>query len=237
MKLAFSWDDGSPWDQRLFELHEKYQIPGMFFVPTYNREGREVLNPEIIRNAESEFVQFGGHTQNHVYLTELTIDNAQREALDNKTYLEDILGHPIEHFCLPGGKYNQEIVDMLYQHFKTIRTADTMNFRYEGGLLKPSFHFYPRGIKSLLGNGLRQKSFQELGFVLTRMKTDYFELMREMILHDHDQDQDKVIMIWGHSWEIEKLGMWRELEDLFRFARKELPDNVVAYGEIFEDSL
>lgn len=235
MKLAFGWDDGAPQDQRLFELHEKYQIPGMFFVPTYNREGREVLTSEAIKNAESEFVQFGGHTQNHVYLTELTIDDAKRESLDNKKYLEDTLGHPIEHFCLPGGKYNQEIVDMLYQHFRTIRTADTMNFRYEGGLLKPAFHFYPRGIKSLLGNGLRQKSFKELGFVLSRIRTDYFKLMREMILYD--QYQDKVIVIWGHSWEIEELGLWGELEDLFRFVSTELPDNVVAYGEIFEGSL
>lgn len=232
MKLAFSWDDGAPQDQRLFELHEKYQIPGMFFVPTHNREGRGVLASETIRNGESEFVQFGGHTQNHVYLTELPIDNAKKEALDNKTYLEDILGHSIEHFCLPGGKYNREIADMLYQYFKTIRTADTMNFRYEGGLLKPAFHFYPRGIKSLLGNALRQKSFKEFGSVLFRMRTDYFTLMREMILHD--QSEKKVIMIWGHSWEIEELGLWEELEDLFRFVSTELPDNVVAYGEMFE---
>lgn len=36
MKISFSWDDGTLEDQKLFELHEKYRIPGMFFVPTRN---------------------------------------------------------------------------------------------------------------------------------------------------------------------------------------------------------
>lgn len=30
MKIIFSWDDGALEDQKLFELHEKYKIPGMF---------------------------------------------------------------------------------------------------------------------------------------------------------------------------------------------------------------
>ena len=56
MKLALSWDDGALEDRRLFDLHEKYQIPGMFFVPTRNKEGRSVLTPDMLRNAESEYV-------------------------------------------------------------------------------------------------------------------------------------------------------------------------------------
>ena len=71
MKIAFSWDDGALEDQKLFELHEKYEIPGMFFVPTRNREGREVVTPEIMRIAESRYIRFGGHTENHTYLTSI----------------------------------------------------------------------------------------------------------------------------------------------------------------------
>ena len=39
MRVIFSWDDGAPQDKKMYELHEKYKIPGMFFVPTKNREG------------------------------------------------------------------------------------------------------------------------------------------------------------------------------------------------------
>jgi hypothetical protein len=60
MKTAFSWYDEALEDRKLFELHEKYEIPGMFFVPTRNREGRDVLTPQMMREAESKYVGFGG---------------------------------------------------------------------------------------------------------------------------------------------------------------------------------
>ena len=50
MKIVFTWDDGALEDLKLFELHRKYNIPGMFFVPNFNKEGREVLTPEMIRD-------------------------------------------------------------------------------------------------------------------------------------------------------------------------------------------
>ena len=103
MKIIFSWDDGALEDQKLFELHEKYKIPGMFFVPTFNREGRKVLTKEMIRSSESEYVQFGGHTQNHTYLTSIPLEDVEEEVLLNKNYLQECLGHEIKHFCLPGG--------------------------------------------------------------------------------------------------------------------------------------
>lgn len=87
MKIIFSWDDGALEDQKLFELHEKYKIPGMFFVPTFNREGRKVLTKEMIRSSESEYVQFGGHTQNHTYLTSIPLEDVEEEVLLNKNYL------------------------------------------------------------------------------------------------------------------------------------------------------
>ena len=109
MKLAFSWDDGALEDRKLFELHEKYSIPGMFFVPTENREGREVLTPNIIREAESPYIQFGGHTAHHTYLTSIPLENVEEEVVSNQKYLEDVLGHTVTDFCLPGGKYNDDI--------------------------------------------------------------------------------------------------------------------------------
>lgn len=217
MKIAFSWDDGALEDYKLFELHEKYEIPGMFFVPTRNREGREVLTPQMMREVESKYIGFGGHTENHTYLTSIPFAEVEREILLNKEYLEDVLGHEIEDFCLPGGKYTHEIIDVIYKHFRTIRTADTMCFKYNGGVFKPTIHFYPRGIKSLLGNGIKNKSFSQVAYIATHSSFPYFELVEELIKREKN-NPDSVIMIWGHSWELEKYDLWDNLDKVMRIA-------------------
>lgn len=230
MKLTFSWDDGAPQDQHLFELHEKYDIPGMFFVPTRNIEGRPVLTPDTIRRAESPNVAFGGHTENHVYLTQIPLGNVEAEVCQNQQYLEDTLGHPIDHFCLPGGKYNESILEIVFQYFKSIRTADTMNFRYNGNLLKPSIHVYPRGTKSLLGNSARNRSISELIYVATHLRKDYFSLVRGLLKNESKKDSS-VVILWGHSWELEKFDLWDELEILMKIAKEY---GCVPYSEAFK---
>ena len=231
MKIIFSWDDGALEDQKLFELHEKYKIPGMFFVPTFNREGRKVLTKEMIRSSESEYVQFGGHTQNHTYLTSIPLEDVEEEVLLNKNYLQECLGHEIKHFCLPGGKYTKEILPIVYRHFETIRTADTMNFKYEGGLLVPTIHFYPRGIKSLLGNAFKHNSYEEMLYVLTHGMKDYFDIINGIIQREKKKE-DRVIVIWGHSCEIEQYNLWDKLEQCMELVKNS--DCYCRYSDIFK---
>lgn len=231
MRLAYSWDDGALEDQKLFDLHEKYEIPAKFFVPTRNREGRDVLTPIMIRNAESKYISFGGHTENHTYLTSIPIEKVDQEVLRNRQYLEDTLGHQILDFCLPGGKYNEEVLQIVFKHYKTIRTADTMNFRCTGNILKPSIHVYSRGRKSLLGNAVRHHSFVELAYIATHLTKSYFELIQKIIEFEN-RKKESTVMIWGHSWELEKYNLWDELENLLRITKEY---GVVDYANIFQN--
>ena len=233
MKLAFSWDDGALEDQKLFELHEKYEIPGIFFVPTRNREGRDVLSPEMMRKANSKYVTFGGHTENHTYLTEIPLEKVEPEILKNKVYLEDVLGYEIQDFCLPGGAYNSEILNIVYRHFKTCRTADTMNFRYVEGVLKPSVHFFPRGNKSLLWNATKHKSLSQLIYVAAHYGLPYFELIDHLVEREADK-QESIVVIWGHSWELEENNLWEELENLMYRIKQKNPQSICEYKTIFE---
>lgn len=234
MKIAFSWDDGALEDQRLFELHEKYEIPGMFFVPTQNKEGRAVLSPNMLRRADSKYISFGGHTENHVYLTSIPLENVETEVLKNKLYLEETLGHKIEDFCLPGGKYDQKIIEKIYKYFKTVRTADTMNFSYNGGLLKPTFHFYNRGYKSVVGNLMRHGNYYEICKIMTHPKDDYFGMMKKLIEYE-SKKKGSIIVIWGHSWELEEHCLWTELEDMFSYLKLNFKNEISEYRNIFEE--
>lgn len=232
MKIVFTWDDGALEDLRLFELHRKYNIPGMFFVPTYNKEGRDVLTPDMIHRASSDLISFGGHTVTHSYLPTIAPEDIDRELKDNRDYLSDITGKTIEHFCLPGGKYDESLLKVCYKYFKTVRTADTMNFKHNGALCMPSFHFFPRGKKSLLVNALRHMNISDVLYVAFNLSKRYFDLLQKMI--EKKENSDAVIVIWGHSWEIEELGLWEELESLMAFIAEKYHDACVPYEKIFE---
>ena len=231
MKIAFTWDDGAPEDLKLMELHRKYEIPGMFFIPNRNSEGRKVLSPSQIQNNASELISFGGHTENHVYLTGVSLKCAEREAVNNKYYLEDLLGKKTDHFCLPGGAYTREILQVIYKYYKTIRTADTMSFICGERLCRPSFHVYPRGIKSLIGNAVRNGSAAEGMYVLRHMNAGYFQIIRSLI--SECMVQDKTVVVWGHSWEIEEKNLWGWLEEVMKEMSEKCKKACVPYDELF----
>lgn len=230
MKVAFSWDDGALEDLKLFELHEKYEIPAIFFVPSYNSEGREVLPAKDISGNKSELISFGGHTKSHRYLTRINPQEVDEEILSNKIYLEDILGEEVPHFCLPGGAYDDEILKAAYAHFKTVRSADTMNFRKPIDICKPSIHMFKRGNKSLFGNALRNMNIKDALFVLSHYTTDYFDNVYS-ILKRHSSD-NSTIVIWGHSWELEKYELWNQVEAMMKYFLTDR-ESIVKYDEIF----
>lgn len=215
LELSFSWDDGSPFDKKLVTYFEKYNIPTCLFVPTFNREGRDVLSKNDIKSLSSELVSFGGHTYNHIYLTELSLEKAKEEVYSNKKYLEDILGKKIEHFCFPGGKYTKEMLEIFKNDFDTLRTADTMCSNFDNFLRKPTFHFYPRGLKSLIGNAVRNRD-KIIFPIITSIfsKQEYFLILLSSIEKMKNSTKEYKIHIWGHSWELEELNLWNKL-DLF----------------------
>lgn len=232
MKIVFTWDDGAPEDKKLFALHEKYEIPGLFFVPTKNCEGRDVLSPQDIREASgSPFLTFGGHTASHRYLTSVPLEEVAGELVDNKNYLEDILGTEVPHFCLPGGKYTPEILDEAFRYYRTVRTADTMNFKNQDCLIKPTFHFYHRGKKSLLGNAWRNRSYGPL--VRTLLDNgDYFSVIEHLVEYAEHAVPNAQIIFWGHSWELEKFDLWKQLESLMAHLAEKQDNVCVPYSAL-----
>lgn len=233
MKIVFSWDDGAREDLKLISMHEKHDLPAMFFVPTINREGRDVLTAAEIKSADSSLISFGGHTQNHSFLTMVERKDLDEEIYKNQEYLSDILGKKIEHFCLPGGKYNDEVLSVAYKYYKTVRTADTMNFKNPDVLIKPSFHLYPRGYKSLIGNAVRNKSKNELLNLLLHPHREYFKTLKELIDMEAGNEKAEVVF-WGHSWELEEFDLWNDLENIMSFISNNYKESCISYNCLFD---
>src|SRR4051812_33609674 len=97
---------------RLAALLAKHDMPGTFYVPLHSQ--RPVLDRTGIRELAARF-DIGAHTLRHLNLRQLSPDEARREIVDSKRYIEDITGAPCSVFAPPGGRYRRSHLDMVRQ--------------------------------------------------------------------------------------------------------------------------
>ena len=77
---------------------------------------------------KSGVVTIGSHTQYHVDLSKQTSKRAATEIIESKKKLEQLLGHTVNHFCYPSGKYTDEVVTAVNgAGYLTATTVDPGN--------------------------------------------------------------------------------------------------------------
>ena len=234
--IAFSWDDGADEDLKLMDLSLKYKVPGMFFIPAINPE-RKVLSAENIKKIDNNRFEIGAHTYSHRYLSKISMNEAQNEIVTGKDYLMQLLGKEIDHFCFPGGEYNDELVAMAKNYFKTARTADTGAIIIKNSfLIKPTFHFYNRGKKSIIYNSFKNSSVINYLTIRNIFSKGYFNFLKNIIADLNDYPENYRIIIWGHSWEIEQFSLWGDLEDFFQWLTLDYSSNLRNYSETLKSN-
>jgi len=107
--VTVSVDDGSQHDLRTADLLTEHGLRATFYVPA---ESPRELTPAQIRTLDEGF-EVGSHSFNHVDLTTVPTDVAEREVRDGKAWLEDVLGHNISAFAYPFGAFNSAIASLV----------------------------------------------------------------------------------------------------------------------------
>ena len=85
-----------------------YLTAGFLGTPGY-------LNASQVRDLDAQGFQIGCHSMTHPYLSDLPEPELKREVVDAKLQIEAIVGHSIEHFSCPGGRYDQRTLQMARQ--------------------------------------------------------------------------------------------------------------------------
>jgi hypothetical protein len=216
--VTTSWDDGHPSDLRLAELLASYGIAGTFYVPLrYKLFPR--LSKQQIRALGSMGMEIGSHTATHPVLTEIPHNELVREVCDSKRMLEDILGDEITSFSYPCGRFNKRIGSVIAAAgYALART--TVAFRTDltfGPLCMPvSFQFAPHGRLVGLRHSLKEGNLKGIinWYRISRMENDLVKLSR--LMFDHVLENGGAIHIWGHSWELDRFGLWDSLKQVLR---------------------
>lgn len=220
--ITFSIDDGNKLDLKVLELLEKYNIKATFYIP--KKFHLKTLTDKEIKLI-SQTQEIGGHTLNHVHLNTLSTDEQTKEILGSKKYLEVLIGRQALMFSYPNGDYNETSISMVKRAgFKGARTTNCCYFKIDDPFQMPvSLQIYPFPllkktseysylfwIRHILDQHNEYKKFikqYNLG-----LNFSWFQLAKSMLEYNRD-----VFHIWGHSWEIEKFNMWKDLEKLFKY--------------------
>lgn len=216
MIFVFSWDDGSPSDMRLSSLMQEYGIKGTFFIPKVNSEGRNVLSPRDIRTVGG-YHEIAGHTRDHVYLAGRPYSYQYTQICDGNSYLEEVLGRTVDGFCYPGGRLDKvtlnAVEDLGLKYARTTVNFD-VSFPQNKFRMGTTLQFYPHSRFVRLWNlynfgDWRKRWAWGSRFIRNPRLADIYKL--------DDMVEKGVFHIWGHSWEIDDLNLWAELEKVFRW--------------------
>lgn len=216
MLVLTSWDDGHPCDIRIGELLTKHGLAGTFFIPISNREGRDVMDDNQIRQLDQVF-EIGGHTLTHRYLnSKVDSETVKCEIFEGKRILEESIGHGITGFCYPGGKYNDYVVQTVKDAgFEYARTSENlrMNPGKDRWHIPTTLQFYPHKTTVLGINTLRYPALTKLPLIVKRFRQKDFV---KFIIGTAERcaSMNGVFHLWGHSWEIEQHQLWSDLENV-----------------------
>lgn len=226
--VTTSWDDGHILDLKLSELLKKYNLKGTFYVAPKNREfdANYLLSNEELKKISSDF-EIGAHTMTHPHLTKVDIEEAKKEIIESKKYLESSIGKEIKSFCFPAGYYKKEHRNLLKEiGFVFSRTVERFSVRRAFDLF-----FAPTTIHA----------YRHFSDVFNVIKTvgirnsikAYFNWDELAILmFDKAVREGGIYHIWGHSWEIDKNNDWERLERVFKYISNKDGVNYVTNSEL-----
>ena len=194
--LALSFDDGTPYDERLVPLLNKYNIKATFHL----NAGLIPMDDEVsvwdrlpLTRLEHlyEGHEVAAHSYSHPDLCELIEEEILEELVMDFKILDACFKQKTVGFAYPFGSFDERVIQQLHQspalYARTIRDTHQFNRPTDLYLLDPSCH-----IKD-----------QEL-----------FELTQKFI--DEESDEPLFLLIWGHSYELSSVQDWDRFESFLK---------------------
>lgn len=235
LKVTTSWDDGDILDERVAGILDRNGLKGTFYIP-HDYWGTR-LSDDAIQALAQKF-EIGAHTLTHADLSRLPLDEAEKEITGSKEWLEGLIGKPVGMFCYPRGRYNERIRDIVKSAgYRGARTTKQFSLMVGDPFeMDTTVHVYPLpyrrgvGLRRLFGP-IRERfpGYRSLGVSVFDMRS--FESAAKAAF-DTALMHGGIFHLWGHSWEIEKYGLWDAFERLSAYIGNRTDCTYVTNGEL-----
>jgi len=220
--VTTSWDDGDRRDLRLAEILRGRAIRGTFYVPIDPYRSPALSHSEL-RALSSEGFEIGAHGYSHKHLWKLSSQELAEEITPCKPILEDILGTEVRMFCYPRGRYDANAIRTVkeagYAGARTVRMLATRP-GFDPFEMPTTVQVVPNPRFSYAKNVARAGKMEGLQVFLAQMTElgNWVELGKK--LFDSVLQDGGIWHLWGHSWEIDELGLWNDLEEILDYVCK-----------------
>ena len=235
--VTTSWDDEDRSGLRVADMLNRHGLRGTFYVPTGRLGNDPFFNPADLRTLSASGFEIGAHTVSHAILTEIGPEELKHEVGDCKVVLHQILGAEVTMFCYPKGRFNAEVMSAVehagYRGARGTQMLDSTT-AFDRFAMPTTVQAYPHRRSNYLRNLIRLGAFGAL-----------FESVPDLIGFDGwlelgKKRFDRVMRhggIWhlyGHPWEIEKLGLWEQLGEMLQYVSNRSGVKYVTNGQLLE---
>ncbi|WP_039767468.1 polysaccharide deacetylase family protein [Caldicellulosiruptor sp. F32] len=192
--LTMSYDDGQVYDRKLVSLFNEYGIKGTFFLNSANL-GKDifVLPDEVSKLYRGHEV--GIHAKTHPFLDSIPLESIIEEIIEDRKYLETLVGYPVKGMSYPYGVYNEEVVKILpslgIEYSRTVNSTYSFHIPTNFLVWNPTCHH----------------------------KQDLLEITKRF-LETENKKHLQLMYVWGHSFEFERENNWKLIEDFCKMVSK-----------------
>jgi peptidoglycan-N-acetylglucosamine deacetylase len=215
--VTTSWDDGDPRDLKIADLLSASGLSGTFYVPIMGYRGKNTLKAVELRSLSSATLEVGAHTVSHRSLPKLSPAEMIHEVRACKEVLEQTLGCGVHMFCYPNGRHNAEVIRQLrcagYKGARTTEmlSVDTHFCPYQ---IPTSLQAYPHPKAAYIRNLGRAMNIPAMFHYVTKLSRSKTWVELGERLFARVLERGGVWHLYGHSWEIDELGMWKDLREI-----------------------
>lgn len=138
--MTISVDDGCQDDLRLSDLAQKYGFDLIIYIPVewrslaYDKGYTPLTYDEAYSLAKMH--EIGSHTVTHRHLTNLPVDEAEREIEESKAMLEQLFNTEVTKFAAPRGYTNDLLTEFtmrFYEKQRLTKAKDLVHIHPESG--------------------------------------------------------------------------------------------------------
>ncbi|MEX1013044.1 MAG: polysaccharide deacetylase family protein [Waddliaceae bacterium] len=100
-----------------------YGYPATFYIHTFAIGRPSYMTEEMIRDLHQSGFEIGSATVTHPYLSTLPLDVVEKELVESKNRLRELIGVDPRNFAVTFGDFSQEVIALIKKYYRSNRTT------------------------------------------------------------------------------------------------------------------